>query len=158
MLSPEAARQLEDVIPPFLPVQKNITSKFATHPAVHALHILPSMIWAGAIPLQLHEGIRKQHRTLHRLSGSLLMCAVVTMTCGYVLMETRGLLQGTGGPHESLTQLWALRVVIVWFAITAAAAASLAIRGKFKSHRVWVYRHIASGIWVAVQRLLVIVT
>ena len=29
--------------------------------------------------------------------------------------------------------------------------------GKFKNHRAWIYRHTASGLWVAVMRILVVI-
>jgi hypothetical protein len=44
-----------------------------------------------------------------------------------------------------------LRGVGAWFLFTILAAGAAAVRGHREAHYRWVMRHIAAGIWVAVQ-------
>jgi len=45
------------------------------------------------------------------------------------------------------------RCLAFWFVTTAAVALRKVIKKDFKGHQRFIFRHIASGLWVAVQRL-----
>ena len=58
---------IEDTAPHYIP--RTLFSKFAGHVAVQFTHILPSAIWAGAIPIQFHPSIRDNYRRFHKWVG-----------------------------------------------------------------------------------------
>ena len=74
------------------------------------------------------------------------------MMVGYVLIELRGLVL-----LDHSAKAFALRAVAAWFACTGAVAWGLARAQRFEQHRAWAFRHLASGLWVALQRVMLAV-
>ncbi|KAG2500777.1 hypothetical protein HYH03_001539 [Edaphochlamys debaryana] len=154
---------------PFVPTPIDITTKYGPHPAVKLTHTLPSGVWALCAASQLTPSLRTSRPTLHRWAGRvMLLGSAPLMTAGYVLMERRGLVtafqfDGTEQLDEagervkvppSPSGLLVLRLLMVWFMWTALAAVAAARSRRYDKHATWAVRHIASGIWVVVQRLL----
>ena len=136
-----------------------LVTKYKGHSAVHFSHTLPGAIWAVAIPFQLHPTLRKQYRKLHRIVGYIFVVTSIIMTVGVGIILKRGLLY-----EESFTDLPPLKVSAApgiifmsgWFLVTATVAILQARAKKFASHQRYIIRHIASGIWVALQRVLLL--
>lgn len=140
-LVPKYKEFIEWITPTFAPVPNDIGTKYENHPAVRFLHILPGAIWAGLIPIQLNINLRKASAARHRLFGMLLVTSSVCIIAGYVLMDLRGMTKW---------RAW-MRGATSWFAWAAACA----WRGNIRQHGVWMTRHVAAGIWVVVQRVLI---
>ena len=151
------------------PTPLSLTTKYKGHKIAQFCHILPGCIWSGLIPFQLHPQSRKKYRKQHRYSGYLFTAVAYLMMVGYIYIDVKGLIyihsdfpnlaidQHTTHfpvhvPHEPV-----FRMVGVWFLITISMAVYCAMQNKFQEHRKWILRHVASGIWVAVQRIIVIV-
>ena len=156
-----------------LPVPLSLVMKYDGHRAVQLLHVLPAAIWSAAIPFQLHPGFRKRHRYHHRVSGYAFCVSSVMMMVGLALIDYRGLeyfhmdfpsipthqnmsLIGLDRPL-GLSHSGFFRICGVWFSVSLLVAIGAACRRQLKVHERFVYRHIASGIWVALQRLYIIV-
>mmetsp|Transcript_11911 Transcript_11911/g.19738 ORF Transcript_11911/g.19738 Transcript_11911/m.19738 type:complete len:255 (-) Transcript_11911:248-1012(-) len=133
--------------------------KFKGQTAVHVTHTFPGALWAGIIPFQLHPGFRKRNRRLHRAMGYVFMAVCALMMIGVYIIFQRGLLfehfldelpqNGTSSAEISLVAM------SVWFAFTATMATIEARRKMFAAHQNWILRHIASGMWIAVQRVII---
>lgn len=138
----------------------HILSKYAGHTAVHVTHILPGAIWAGLTPLQLHPTLRKTRPKLHRVSGYVFLGIALVMTVGFFIILDRDLLFENffDIPEEEesikVPMKPFLSLLMLYFAGTALAAIWAAKNKKFALHRTWIIRHIASGIWVSMQRFL----
>ena len=146
---------------------KTLLTKYKGHPVAQLCHILPGAVWAGLIPFQLYPGMRKSFRKAHRAGGYLFAGTAYLMMVGFAYIDVKGLLyihadfphipaeHNTTAlpvhvPHEPV-----FRGVAAWFLITISLAVWHAAHRRFSQHRKWILRHIASGIWVAVQRLYV---
>jgi len=156
-----------------LAVPVNLVLKYEGHVAVQLLHILPGAVWAAAIPLQLHPTLRRTFPVTHRFSGYAFFVSALMMTAGLALIDIRGLIwyeaDFPGLPaRQNVTMLGldlpfganhmdVFRVVGLWFCITLIIAVVSARMKRFKVHERFVYRHIAAGMWVALQRLYIIV-
>jgi hypothetical protein len=136
-----------------------LITKYKGHSAVHFSHTLPGAIWAAAIPFQLHPTLRKQYRKFHRVVGYVFIATSILMMVGVGIILKRGLLY-----EESFTDLSPLKISTapgivfmgVWFLVTAITATLQARAKKFASHQRFIIRHVASGIWVALQRLFLL--
>ena len=141
-------------IPPLL------IQKFKGHSAVHWTHTFPSALWSAVIPFQIHRGFRNRNRRLHRIMGYAFMTSSAVMMVGVVSIYQRNLLFIKFLDHVPSGTFFVSEVGIVlmgaWFVLTAAMAVMEARRRRFPAHQYWIVRHIGSGIWVAVMRILVI--
>jgi len=153
----------------------SIVMKYDGHRLVQFTHILPAAVWAGAIPLQLHPSMRSNYPRLHRLSGYAFFFCGALMVGGLAVIDSRKLAFyhhdfPNLAPHEAASEFpWfdpaknplfpsheqLLRAVGFWFAATGACALYLATKRRFTAHRSFVVRHIAAGLWVALQRALI---
>jgi len=154
-----------------MPTPRSLLLKYGGHPAVQFTHILPSAVWALAIPFQLYPGLRSRAPRLHRISGYVFAMAGLLLMVGLQLIHVRGLEYfKTDFPdipeHVAMTRFpnvlgWVshdillLKVLPVWFTGTLIASICCARSKKFTLHRNFMYRHIGSGIWIAPQRLYV---
>lgn len=135
----------------------DISLKYKGHSCVQLTHNLPSVIWAAAIPFQLHPALRKQYKRLHRITGYLFFSTSMLMMVGVVIIFQRGLLYEhsfTDLPPLKFSSIPSVLAIGVWFLITAITAAVQARAKNFQSHQRFVIRHVASGIWVALQRAM----
>lgn len=138
-------------------------TKYAGHPAVQFSHILPGAFWAAAIPFQIHPDMRRNYRGAHRRVGYVFFGSSILQAIGVLLILTRKLTfehdYATLPPFDT-TQKLKFEIGMVcqtlWFVYTAGVAAYKVRAGDIASHRRYVLRHIASGLWVAVQRLIVV--
>ena len=140
-----------------------IITKFQEHTLVHFTHILPAAIWAGIIPFQLHPTWRHQHRQLHRILGYVFVATALSIATGIGIIVQRKLTYDHSfpdlPPQNPLTHAGsppALAGLAFWFAGTALYAAHLARTKQYAQHKVWIVRHVATGIFVAIQRFICI--
>lgn len=152
-----------------LPTPLNLVLKYAGHSFVQLTHILPSAMWAAMIPIQLNPKVRSQYRRAHRWAGYGFFGSSLLVLIGFFAITHRKLDYihsdfPTIPHHEHLSDLgldWvpyeALAVCMaVWFGATATMALLKARARDFAAHKRWVYRHVASGLWVALQRVYVL--
>ena len=137
-------------------------TKYKDHTAVKLTHILPGALWAGSIPLQLHGGFRRRHPVLHRRLGYAFALSVVSMAAGIALILHRGLGYENDYPDappppavEQVAKHCFFAVNVMFFLYTLLRAVSHAREGNIALHQRFIVRHIGSGIWVAVQRVLI---
>lgn len=140
-----------------------LTLKYQGHTAVHLTHFLPGAVWAGIIPFQIHDGFRRQNPKMHRILGMLFFAASILVAVGVLVILHRELLFDNffpDLPEKPKEVRLATDVGIVgmsfWFFCSAAVALYYAKAKKFRLHRRFIIRHIASGIWISLQRVLLI--
>lgn len=144
-------------------VSPRVILKYGGHPLIKACHILPGAVWSGSIPFQLHPGFRKINRSLHRKIGYIFLGTSILMSFGIYLIVSRGLTFENDYPNvskqtkfEEISLKLIFPLMTSWFVFTAIMAVVKARSKDFVSHKKYIYRHIASGLWVAIQRLIVI--
>lgn len=146
------------LVPSDSSVAPETVTKYAGHYLVHATHILPGAVWSLLIPIQLHPGTRKSYRTFHRMSGYVFVSTALIMAYGVWLILDRNLgfeehgfsdLPSSGFPTAPL-----LLTITVYFVATLLFAVYAARKGCIRLHQQYMIRHVASGIWIAVQRIL----
>jgi hypothetical protein len=133
--------------------------KYRGHTAVHLTHVLPGAFWAGLVPFQLHPKFRKTQPKLHRIFGYAFLACSLLMGLGLAIIMQRGLFYENFfndlPPSQSFGEP-ASFALGVYFVGTAVYAVKCAIKRRFASHQRWIVRHISSGIWVALQRFLLV--
>jgi predicted Kef-type K+ transport protein len=81
------------------------------------------------------------------------------MSLGIAIILKRGLLFvrffDDLTPSKQPTELLVIGLAL-YFACTAIYALRCALKRRFVSHQRWIIRHVASGIWIAIQRILVL--
>lgn len=152
----KVSRSFENKISP------QVVLKYGGHPAIQFSHILPSAFWAGSIPFQLHPGLRKKYKTIHRRIGYIFLGTCLLMALGIFLIIDRKLnfeYDYPEAPPSSQLDRILFKVSIFlstsWFLWTAIMAVLRARSKDFHSHKKYIYRHVASGIWVAIQRIII---
>lgn len=141
-------------IPPLL------IQKFKDQSAVHWTHTFPSVIWSAFVPFQIHPGFRNRNRRLHRIMGYTFMAASAIMMVGVVIIFQRDLLfikflSDVPSGAFFVSEV-AVALMGAWFFWTAIRAMIEVRRRRFAEHQFWIVRHIGSGLWVAVMRILII--
>mmetsp|Transcript_37475 Transcript_37475/g.79847 ORF Transcript_37475/g.79847 Transcript_37475/m.79847 type:complete len:255 (-) Transcript_37475:46-810(-) len=149
------------------PTPLNLITKYKGHPVAQLCHTLPGALWAALVPFQLHSTARQRFGRAHRLGGYAFTGIAYLMMVGFAYIDAKGLVYIHADfphihpehdttrfpvhvPHEPM-----FRMVAGWFVVTISLAVWHAVHRRFKEHRKWMLRHVASGIWVAVQRLVV---
>ena len=137
---------LPNIVNNDVPEPGNYHRRFAQHPYLAYLHILPGLVYMVGAPLQLWRGFRSRHWTFHRRLGRVILSAgLVTGLFALVF----GLLFPFGGPGEA-----AATATFGAFFLTALTLAFAAIRRKdVAAHRRWMIRAFAVGLGVGTQRL-----
>ena len=156
-------------------VPLTLVTKYAKHFAVCATHVLPASGWCAIAPFQLHPMARKRFPRAHRVLGKVFFALGTSMVYGYWLIHRRGLhFHLTDFPTISQNDKMSLWIdyarlggftfvrfehaSAVWFFYTLSRAyVAVAFRRNFTKHRIWVWRHVAAGITVAAQRVLIAV-
>jgi hypothetical protein len=156
-------------------VPRTLITKYRKHLAVCVAHVLPASVWSAIAPFQIHPAARKRFPRAHRYAGRLFLIISASMTYGYYLINKRGLHFHANDfptiPTEERTSFWidygavGLSFVHVehfgamWFAFTAMRAyiAVATPPRNFTAHRAWTWRHIASGLAVALQRVFLFI-
>ena len=137
-------------------------TKYEGYTDVKLTHILPGALWAGSIPFQLHSGFRRRHPVLHRRLGYAFALSVVSMAVGIALIIHHGLGYENDYPDapppppaEQFAKHAFFAANVTFFVYTLFRAVAHARGGNIAMHRRFMVRHIASGMWVAVQRVLI---
>lgn len=137
-----------------------LISKYTGQYLVQVTHILPGAIWAAMIPFQLNTKFRKNHRTLHRYTGYGFVGSALLLGTGVFIILHKGLLYENSFPDLPAKPFSAAPLLIlltIYFLGTILCAiyyAAIASPKNYYSHSVWITRHVASGIWIALQRIL----
>ena len=127
-----------------------VDRRFAVHPFVTLLHVIPGGLFLLLAPLQFSERVRRGHVRLHRWSGrSLLPLAFVSAASGLYF----GLLMPYGGTGEA-----AAIALFGGIFLVAVSRAFLAIRRRqMARHREWMIRAFAVAIGTSTVRLVALV-
>jgi uncharacterized membrane protein len=124
-----------------------LDGRFAAHPFMTVLHLLPGGIFLLLAPLQFSTRLRRRHIRIHRWSGRLV---IVTGIIGAVTGLYFGILMPYGG--------WGEAVAIAIFGglfLTAAGQGYVAIRRhQVARHREWMIRVLALALAISVVRIL----
>ena len=168
----------QEVLLPFLrangsfrAIPEAVVTKYQGHTLVQFTHIVPAAIWATIVPFQLHPTWRNRHRKLHRILGYIFIMMVLLIAIGIGIIVQRKLTNTYDFPNDNLppqNKLLdvgyppGLAVLALWFWGTAWYAVYLARRTThrykhhYHHHQRWIIRHVAAGIFVAVQRFFYI--
>ena len=126
---------------------RRFDGRFAAHPLLTLLHVLPGAALLTIAPLQFSRRIRNRHVQFHRWSGRVLILAtwVIVLTGLYF-----GVLMPYGGPSEAIaTSLFG------GFCLVAVCRAFLAIRRRqVAHHRAWMIRAFAIAIGISTIRVV----
>jgi len=150
------------------PIPPSTLLKYSQQWAVQFTHTLPAVGWTILIPLQIYPGAKRLQ--YHKQLGYVFVVLGLLMMAGFCVIDRRGLVfthfdypNIAAGDHVSAMGLdfishdWLMRVAAAWFTFTLILAVYYARQKQFAAHRRFIYRHIASGLWVAVQRLWILV-
>ena len=142
----------------------DIVRKYVGHTAVHLTHVFPAAVWSTAIPFQFHKGFRKRRPKLHRYIGYTFFTSSLLMAIGVVIIIRRKLMfenfyddlpLSPSSPSSFVPTEVVLYAMNLYFVVTAAMAwKKAAIDRSFGEHQDWMIRHVASGMWVGIQRVL----
>jgi uncharacterized membrane protein len=122
-------------------------SRYAAHPRLALMHVLPGALFLLLAPLQFSRTIRRRNLTLHRWSGRLLLTLGVVLTVPAIYF---GILHPFAGRGEAISI-----TLISSFFLYALGRAFAAIRGKdVARHREWMLRGFAAAIGIATVRVV----
>lgn len=143
---------------------RKLLTKYEGETLVAWTHILPSVYWVIAIPLQFNPNIQRKYRSFHRFVGRAFVLTSCVMMVGFVIILQRGLsyenyledveplmIPGTTDLSSADAFLYVLASVFLCFAFLAVRCAR---RKDYVRHRYWMIRHCSCGLWVIVQRVL----
>lgn len=152
---------------------RGFITKYHNQKFVGLTHVLVSPLWMAIIPLQLHPDFRKNHKHLHRVLGTAFFTMSTSLMAGLVAIMSRQLtlhpsspaLRGLEGRQKrALPGVVAflgaalfdpfLVLSAGWFSYTLIRAWLAATRRRFAEHEEWALRHIASGQWIALMRMI----
>lgn len=124
--------------------------RYAAHPFLTMLHVLPGAVFLMLAPLQFSSRVRSRHIQFHRWSGRILVLTsfVVVLPALYF-----GLVMPYGGPGEA-------RAIALFggLFLVAVARAFVAIRrGNVVRHREWMIRAFAIALGISTVRVVMIV-
>mmetsp|Transcript_6040 Transcript_6040/g.9225 ORF Transcript_6040/g.9225 Transcript_6040/m.9225 type:complete len:302 (+) Transcript_6040:269-1174(+) len=144
-------------------IPPQFVTKYAGHTLVQFTHNLPGALWAGAIPFQLNPDVRRKYPRLHKVTGYLFLGTSFLMSYGIIVILARQLTFLHDFPINVATEnfnfeFWCVNLSVIsltcWFVFTAFTAISKIRSRDYQSHRNFIVRHIGSGIWVALQRII----
>ncbi|KAI9034498.1 hypothetical protein DFJ74DRAFT_763086 [Hyaloraphidium curvatum] len=137
---------------PTLPVPRDTTTKYVGHPAIKLVHILPSAAWSLCGAFQLLPDSRTRFPKAHRWTGRAFFALGALLMVGYAEIERRGLAAEGMKTHAGTI----VRATAPWFVLTGSLAWNAARKRRFDTHRRWVLRHLSAGLWVSLQRVVVL--
>ena len=122
-------------------------SRYASHPRLALMHVVPGGLFLLLAPLQFSRTIRRRNRSLHRWSGRLLLVLGVVMTVPAIFF---GVLHPFAGSGEAISV-----TLISSFFVYALGRAFVAIRARdVVTHREWMLRAFAAAIGIATVRVV----
>jgi uncharacterized membrane protein len=121
--------------------------RFAAHPVLTLLHVLPGAVFLAVAPFQFSSRLRSRYIELHRWSGrGLVLIAFVAGSSGLYF----GLLMPFSGPSEATAV-----AVFGGLFLAAVSRAFLAIRRRqVARHREWMIRAFAIAIGISTVRVV----
>ena len=129
-----------------VPPEDSYDRRYALHPVLAYVHILPGVIYLVGSPLQLSRRFRARHIALHRRMGRVVLPAGVIAGIFAIVF-------GTLFPFGGLVEASATVVFGAYF-VTALVIALIAIRGgDVTRHRRWMIRAFAIGLAIATIRV-----
>lgn len=144
--------------------------KYSGHPLVQFTHILPGFIWAVAIPYQFYPSNRIRHPKVHARLGYVFAFVSVIMMVGVSIIDSRKMhlfneiddeketsnSDGfTNNINFKVKKEISLYFMAIYFLYTIIAAIMAARHKHFERHNIFIIRHVSSGIWVSLQRIMV---
>lgn len=141
-------------------VTPDLITKYQGEYLVQLLHIFPGAIWSAIVPLQLNTRFRQKHRALHKNLGYVFVGTASLVGLGVFVIVRRGLLYENfflDLPHLTHSTSPGILLLTTYFLGTIFRAfycAALKSPSDYRQHSVWIVRHIAAGIWIALQRIL----
>lgn len=122
-------------------------SRFAAHPVLTLLHVVPGGLFLALAPFQFSARIRTRHPALHRWSGRVLLLAALAAGLNGLYF---GLLMPYAGPAEA-----AAIALFGGLFLLAMARGFQAIRRRDAAlHREWMIRTFAIAIAISTVRVL----
>jgi uncharacterized membrane protein len=123
-----------------------IDGRFAAHPIVTVLHVVPGAVFLLLAPLQFSARMRRRHLRLHRWSGRVLLpIALVSVPGGLYF----GVLTPFA-PGEAVV----IGLITAWF-VAAIVTAFVAIRRHdVDAHREWMIRVFATAMAISTIRVI----
>jgi uncharacterized membrane protein len=129
-----------------IPPEDSFDHRYALHPVLAYVHILPGVVYLVGAPLQLSRRFRERHMTLHRRMGRVVLAAGITAGVFAIVFGT---LFAFGGLFEA-----SATVVFGAYFVTALVVAFIAIRGRdVTRHRQWMIRAFAIGLAIGTIRI-----
>jgi uncharacterized membrane protein len=129
-----------------VPPDDSYDRRYALHPVLAYVHILPGVIYLVGAPLQLSRRFRQRRLTMHRRMGRVVVVAGITAGVFAIVFGT---LFPFGGPLEA-----SATVVFGAYFVTALVTAFIAIRGRdVTRHRRWMIRAFAIGLAIGTIRI-----
>lgn len=128
------------------PPEDSFDRRYALHPVLAYIHVLPGVIYLVGAPFQLSRRFRERHIRLHRRMGRVLLPAGVTAGVFAIIF-------GTLFPFGGLFEASATVVFGAYF-VTALVIAFIAIKSRdVTRHRQWMIRACAIGLAIATIRI-----
>jgi uncharacterized membrane protein len=125
-----------------------VDGKYAAHPSLILLHVLPGALFLLLAPFQFSKRIRSRHIRMHRWSGRFLLVLAIIWLVPGLYFGTRA---PFGGPSEAV-----VIVLVGAYVITAMVQGYGAIRrGQRARHREWMIRLFAAAIGISTIRVVV---
>lgn len=123
--------------------------RFADHPVITFVHIVPGALFLTFAPFQFSVRVRTRYLRFHRWSGRLLvLSAIVSGSSGFVVG-----LPSYGGAAES-----SARVVFGALLLITVVRAFVAIRlGDVSRHREWMIRAFSIAIGISTIRIVTLI-
>jgi hypothetical protein len=146
-------------LPP--PTPFHTLGKYDGESIVLLTHVLPAGTWASLAPLQLLSGPRQRWPYIHRALGYIFALCSALVSLGLLFIHLHGLsflqedtlIASRIGISHIPSLLVVSGVLSLFFFFSMVRAVQLARQKRFCEHRAWIIRHLGSGIWVALQRI-----
>jgi uncharacterized membrane protein len=122
-------------------------ARFAAHPTLTLLHVLPGALFLTLGPLQFSRRIRTRHLRFHRWSGRVLVAAAIVSAIASFYF---GILHPFAGFGE-VSAIATFGALIVYFVVRGFVAIR---RGDVAHHRRWMIRAFAVGIGISTIRVV----
>jgi hypothetical protein len=141
-------------------VSSDLISKYQGEYLVQSLHIFPGALWAAIVPFQLNSRFRRDHRALHKFCGYVFVGAGLLLGMGVFVIVNKRLSYEyyyDDLPPLSYSSSPGLLLLTMYFMGTVLRALSFVAftnKKNYQQHSVWIVRHVAAGIWIALQRIM----
>jgi len=128
-------------------VIRQFEARFAAHPTLTLLHVLPGALFLTLGPLQFSRRIRARHLPFHRWSGRVLVVAAIVSAIASLYF---GVLHPFAGLGE-VSSIATFGALIVFSVVRGFVAIR---RGDVARHREWMIRAFAIGIGISTIRVV----